>query len=317
VAAFAAIDWRLLLMGSDNKISGNDDVPRDGMCLIVPVFNERKAAEHLGERLDRLRQESPHPLEIIVVDDGSNDGTERLLDALRSDWVTVLRHSVNLGYGAALRTGVLASRSPWVAITDADDTYPEHRLPEFLDLALESGYDMVVGARTGQHVSIPLARRFPKWLLRRLASLLSGRQIPDLNSGLRLMRRDMVERYLPVLPAGFSFTSTITIAALSSGSSVAYVPVDYARRSGRSKIRPIRDTLAILQLVLRAAVWFNPLRTFLIASLALVGMAFLVLVGSVLAFGRVMDVTFGVLMMSAVMVLAVGMLADFIDKRLR
>ena len=131
------------------------------------------------------------------------------------------------------------------------------------------------------------------------------------------MRRSSVERFLSILPDGFSFTTTITLAMLTSSLAVEFVPVEYKSRIGRSKIRPIYDTLNFLQLICRTVLYFNPLRVFIPLSLSLVAMSFLVLLLSWLFADRIMDVTFGVLFMTAVFVLAIGLLADLIDKRLQ
>ena len=131
------------------------------------------------------------------------------------------------------------------------------------------------------------------------------------------MRKSVVNKYAGILPDGFSFTITITLAMLTNGYSVKYVPIDYFERKGQSKIQPIFDTLHFIQLVIRTVLYFNPLKVFVPLSLSLVLFAFFILVGSWLYIGKVMDVAFGVILMTAVMVIVVGMLADLIDKRIQ
>jgi hypothetical protein len=159
---------------------------------------------------------------------------------------------------------------------DADGTYPSRLIPGLL--ARRDANEMVVGARNGALRAIPWIRRPAKWLLTQWASLLSGRRIPDLNSGLRVMRRDLVLRYMHLLPDGFSFTSTITLAMLANRHRVEYVTIDYLKREGKSKIRPIADTLNFARLILRTVMFFHPRRTLaplvLLAS-ACVGCAWL------------------------------------------
>jgi hypothetical protein len=166
---------------------------------------------------------------------------------------------------------------------------------------------MVVGARVGKTVRVPLIRRPAKWFLNRLASYLAGQRLPDINSGLRLMRRSLVERYEALLPDGFSFTTTITLAAACNGHPVHYVSVDYHARLGQSKIRA-RHAYDFTLLILRTIVFFNPLKVFipLGALLALAGLA-----------KFAYDVTLDNLSESAVLALlgalivwAVGLLAD-------
>ena len=204
------------------------------------------------------------PLELLVVEDGSTDGTRERLAELEKEFacLRVIEHGVNRGYGAALKTGFAAASNDVVVITDADGTYPEDRIKDLLD-HIDAGAEMAVGARTGASVHVPLIRRPAKWALRRLASYLAGVRIPDLNSGLRAFRRELVLKYRPILPDGFSFTTTITLASLTNGHRVAYESIDYAQRSGKSKIAPIRDTLRFLTLILRTVVYFNPLKVFL------------------------------------------------------
>src|SRR5690606_28317045 len=140
------------------------------------------------------------------------------------------------------------------------------------------GADMAIGARTGAEANIPLVRRPAKAFLRRLASFLAGTPIPDLNSGLRAFRREFVQAYRPILPEGFSFTTTITLAALTNHHRVDYVSIDIAARSGTSKIRPIRDTLGFLSLIVRTVLYFNPLKVFYPVTV-LLGLGFLVSLG--------------------------------------
>ncbi len=289
----------------------------EGLSIVVPVYNEGEAVMAAAERLVRVREAAGAACEVIFVDDGSDDGTENALSGLSSDGVSVVRHDSNRGYGAALKTGIRRARYDCVAITDADGTYPLERLGDLYNELVAQGADMVVGARTGANVSVPLIRRPAKWCLTKLANFLVGRKIPDLNSGLRVMRREVVERFLNILPDGFSFTTTITLAMLSNGYAVRYAPIDYSPRVGRSKVRPVYDTLNFLQLICRTTLYFNPLRVFLPLALILVAAGVVVALASGLFLGRIMDVTFGVCVMSAVIVLAIGLLADLIDKRLQ
>lgn len=247
----------------------DEGTPARAVSVVIPAYNE---AAHVAEQVravDRVMQQTGWTYEILVVDDGSRDGTA---EQAAATGVTVLRRARNQGYGAALKLGIRRARHPWILITDADGTYPPSAIPALLEAA--DGNAMVVGARTGETVRIPLVRRPAKAFLRWLASYLAEQELPDINSGLRLMRADLVRRYEHLLPAGFSFTTTITLAAACNGHAVAYVPIDYHARLGESKIRP-RHAYDFMVLILRTIVYFNPLRVFfpLGGLLALVGLA--------------------------------------------
>jgi len=284
------------------------------LSIIIPVFNEQEGLEKTIREMDGLLKTSEFEVEIVFVNDGSTDKSGEILRGLVGRSYKVLHHETNQGYGAALKTGIKNASSEYICITDADGTYPNG---EILKLAymLTGDYSMVVGARTGDVVRESLLRRFPKLILNKLASYLSEISIPDLNSGLRVMKKDVVEKYVKILPNGFSFTTTITLAMLTNDYKVKYVPVNYFKRKGKSKIKPIRDTLNFIQLIIRTVLYFNPLKIFFPLSLFLILFAFLVLIGSWVQTGKAFDVTFGIILMTAVMVLAIGMLADLIDKR--
>lgn len=283
---------------------------------MIPAYNEeggiRAVLESLLDRMGRIAGDEPW--EILVIDDGSIDRTADAVREVQHDRLRVIRHEQNRGYGAALKTGVRESRNPWILITDADGTYPDESVGEIL--GHRADFQMVVGARIGANSNIPLIRRPPKWVLRKFASYLARREIPDLNSGLRLMRRDVVERFLHILPDGFSFTTTITLAMLSEGMRVKYVEIDYLKRTGSSKIRPIYDTLNFLQLIVRTVMYFDPLRIFIPLSAMFVFAAAVIGVGSYLYLPKMLDSTTVLLFVTGVQVLAIGMLADIVNKRL-
>ena len=282
--------------------------------IIIPAYNEEESIVMTVSRLIGISwEEFP---EIIVVDDGSEEKVSSL-KGLDLEKVKICRHEQNRGYGVALKTGISNARNECIVIIDADGTYPNERIPELVEMHEKGNFDMVVGARIGKNAKIPLIRRPAKWLITKLANYLTNKKIPDINSGLRVMKKDVVKKYFNILPDGFSFTSTITLAMLTNGYRVKYVPIDYLERKGKSKIRPIRDTLNFIQLIIRTVMYFNPLKVFLLLSLFLALFSFLVLVGSWFFMGKAMDVTFGVILMTSVMVLAIGMLADLIDKRLK
>ena len=295
------------------KITGND--APEGLTIIIPVFNEEGTIRPTLARMTEMMADGIDPVEIIVVDDGSTDDTSRVLKGFDFPMVRVIRHPQNRGYGAALKTGLSHAAFPVVAITDADGTYPNERIADLYRELREGNHDMVVGARTGEHVEIPLARRPAKWVLNRIANYLAGFKIPDLNSGLRVFRKDIAEKFRNIYPDGFSFTTTITLAMLTNGYSVKYVPIDYMRRGGKSKIRPVYDTLNFLQLIIRTILYFNPLKIFLPISGLFISLSLLLMLYR-LFIARAFGVTSVVLFVCGIQFLGLGMIADLIDRRL-
>ncbi len=289
---------------------------QNGLSIILPVYNEQKAIEETISQLSQVKNNIDFNVEIILINDGSNDRTEVILRKLSQEDFRIIHHQRNLGYGAALKTGVRAAKYAHIAITDADNTYPNDRIPEFFHKVLEKDIDMMVGARTGKSVKISLIRKFAKWILNKIANYLANVKIPDINSGFRIMKKEVVESFFKILPNGFSFTTTITLAMEINGFSVKYEPINYFGRKGKSKFKPIEDTLNFLQLIIRTILYFNPLKIFIPLSLFLAALAFLVLLGSWIFFSQPMDVTFAVILMTAVFTITIGMLADLIDKRM-
>jgi len=288
-----------------------------GVTVLVPAYNEEKGIEGVVRRLAGL--DLGVPTEILIVNDGSTDGTGAALARLCNDFrqLRVVEHAMNQGYGAALKTGFAQASNEVVVITDADGTYPEDRITDLL-ACIDAGAEMAVGARTGHDVHVPLIRRPAKAALRMLASYLAGTAIPDLNSGLRAFRRELVLQYRPILPQGFSFTTTITLASLTNQHRVDYVSIDYAQRAGRSKIRPIRDTLGFTALIVRTVVYFNPLKVFYpIAAVFLLIFCASAYYDLVISDPPNLGDKTVLLFVALVQVLTVGLLADLIEKKSR
>ncbi len=228
------------------------------VSIVLPVYNE---LGHLEEEIDRIRKtmdESDYSYEIMVVDDGSTDGSgQRLKDI---EGIRLLRFGTNRGSGSARKYGTQSANGSIIVWTDVDMTYPNDSIPDLLDQL--GGYDQVVGARTSEEGTVRLLRGPAKWLIRRLASYLSGVRIPDLNSGFRAFRRDVALQFLHLLPRGFSCVTTITMAFLSNGYSIKYIPIDYAPRAGESKFHWWKDTKRYLLQVLRLTLMWEPMRIF-------------------------------------------------------
>lgn len=284
--------------------------PHLEFSLVIPVYNEEDGVSQTLDDLHRILDGSGYTYEILVVDDGSQDRTAEILQA-RTD-VRVIQHRRNRGYGAALKTGIAHAQYPLVAITDADNTYPSDRLLELVTLAQDA--DMVVGARVGKNVTYSQLRKIPKYFLVAFAQWIAQQPIPDLNSGMRVFRTSVVKQFLGILPDSFSFTTTITLAMLTNNYVVRYHPIDYFHRTGKSKIKPIRDTLRFVQLILRTGVYFAPLRIFLpIAGFFFAGSAISLSI-DILIKKDLTDSTL-LLFVTAVQITIFALLADMIDKR--
>lgn len=235
------------------------------VSVVLPVHNERG---HLGNEIDRIRaalESSPYSFEIIVVDDGSTDGSGEELRQMEG--IRLIQFPRNRGAGTARRAGTKAARGRVVVWTDVDMTYPNDEMPRLVK-ELE-GFDQVVGARTSEAGTRKALRVPAKWFIRKLASYLVETPIPDLNSGFRAFRRDVAMQFLHLLPSGFSCVSTMTMTFLANGYSVKYVPIEYLPRAGESKFHWWADTKRYLIQVVRMILSFNPLRFFLPLSVAL------------------------------------------------
>lgn len=283
--------------------------------IVIPCYNEENA---IKDTLDRIiaKISKEYDYEIIVVNDGSTDKTKSVLEEIVPSYpqVRVIEHERNRGYGAALKTGIRAAHSEFIAITDADGTYPNERIGELVDRCAD--YDMVVGARTGENVQYSKLRSIPKFFLKHWVSWLAGRDVPDINSGLRVFRKNVAEQYFGILSDKFSFTITITLAMLTNYRPTLYVPIDYNPRIGKSKIKPIRDTLRFMLLILRTGTYFAPARAFAPLFGGLFALGFISLGYDVLVLQDLTDKTV-LLFLFSMNIAMFALLADMIDKRMR
>jgi len=280
----------------------------NAISVVIPAFNEEAGIAAVIAELRRILEEQQISPEVIVIDDGSTDGTAR--NAL-SAGARLLQHRSNRGYGAALKSGIANASNELIVITDADGTYPAEYIPKLLEQLDRA--DMVVGARTGRNVRIPLIRKPAKLVLNWLANYLTNSKIPDLNSGLRAFRRGVVAQYFPILPDQFSWTTTITLAMHCDHYAVDYVPIDYRKREGKSKIVPW-DAGSFLVLILRTAMLFRPIRIFLpiVGLFLLYGLA---KTGIDLSHQPNISASAQLAFLSALLILLIGMLGDAIAMR--
>lgn len=297
--------------------------PAAAISVILPAYNEAQAMVPQLAAIRSALDGHGIPYEIVVVDDGSLDGTAEV--ALRCG-ARVMQQVENRGYGAALKLGIAAAAHDCIVIIDADDTYPADQIPRLLELLQNA--DMVVGARIGPVVHVPLIRRPAKWILTRLAERVAGRAIPDLNSGLRAFRRSCARQYFPLLSNQFSFTTTLTLSYLADGYHVLYHPINYYPRIGQSKIVP-RHFLDFMTLLMRMAILFEPMKIFLPLALFCGLLGVLKVMFDVISFAPrtgsfslafifqpVLSTSAIMLLLAGLQLLLIGMVADGLFKRM-
>ena len=233
------------------------------ISVIIPAYNEAGAIASTIAAARRILADGGVPHEIWVVDDGSSDGTGRIAESCGA---AVIAHPENLGYGAALKTGILRSQNEWIAILDADGSYPVEELPRLLREI--PAFDMVVGARTGAYYEGSMGKHVSRKIFQWLVEFVTGRRIPDINSGMRIFRRDIAARHFRMISNGFSFTTTLTLAMMLEYHFVKYVPIAYHQRIGKSHVHHLWDTLRAGQIIAQAILHYNPIKFFLLLMLA-------------------------------------------------
>jgi glycosyltransferase involved in cell wall biosynthesis len=234
------------------------------LAVIIPAFNE---VEGIGGVLDELLAvPGAESWDLIVVDDGSTDGTRDVL-ARYGEKINVIRHASNRGYGASLKTGILATRATNVLFIDADGQHSPAEIPAIVE-ALET--HECVFTKRGQNAGTPMIRKPGKWILHRVCNFLANRSIPDINSGFRAGRRHIYMMMMDLLPDGFSFSTTSLLYVMRSRFSFTFIPITCKFRVGSSSVRIVYDGVKTLLLALRLAMLFDPLRTFGYPAIAFV-----------------------------------------------
>jgi polyisoprenyl-phosphate glycosyltransferase len=283
--------------------------------VVLPCYNEEGHVLAEISRITEVLDRSGLSFELLVIDDRSTDRTLAVVTAAAATLpqVRVVALPRNAGSGAARRLGTELARGEVVVWTDADLTYPNERIPEFVRLLHQRPeVDQVVGARDAERGSHKLLRVPAKWLIRRLAEVLSGTSIPDLNSGLRAFRREVSLPYLRLLPSGFSCVTTITLAFLANHHHVEYVPIHYAKRAGRSKFRVFRDAYRYLLQVLRMVMYFDPIKVLMPLAMSLLGLGAVKSVVDLVRYHARLTTSAVLLVLSALIIGSLALLADLV-----
>lgn len=270
------------------------------LSIILPARNEAPALPSL---LAALREHHPDA-ELIVIDDGSTDATAAIAGQAGA---RVIRHPHPLGNGAAVKSGARAAGGDILVFLDADGQHAPADIARLLD-KLDEGYDMVVGARdAGSQASV--GRRIANGFYNRFASLITGHRIPDLTSGLRVVHADKFRQFLYLLPNGFSYPTTITMAFFRCGYPVGHVPIQAAKRQGNSHIKPVRDGVRFLLIIFKVATLYSPLKLFFPVSAGFFGIGLIYYVYSYTTMGRFTNMS-ALLFSAAIVVFLIGLVSE-------
>ena len=278
--------------------------------VVIPVRNEEEVIDEVINEVKEALNTLDCPYEIIVIDNVSTDKTVDIVKK-HSD-VRLIQHESDKGYGGSIKEGVKVAKSDNVIIIDGDGTYPAGDIPKLVSYIGQ--YDLVSGARVGKGVSISVIRRIGKFFHHRLINFLAGERIPDMNSGLRVFKRDVFLRYYHLYPSGFSISTTFLLACLLNDHPVKFVNIEYFPRKGRSKINIFRDGLNFILLILRSVTYFNPLKIFIPLSIFFFVAAIFTAFFSMFYLDSFMDVTTMILLITSVLVFLFGLFADAISK---
>ena len=249
----------------------------DGFSLIIPYFNEGQmivnTIEEYGEKFEILNID----YEIIVVDDGSKIKANQFINNSKYK-NKLIQHRRNRGYGSAISTGINNSKFENIIITDSDNTYPAEKIDKMVEKYIDNEPCMVIGSREGKGVKIPLQRRPAKYFLRKLASYLCSTNIRDLNSGLRIFKKDFYMENIKLMPKRFSMSSTMTILAAMNDYDIYFVKINYRKRQGKSSISPIKDTIRFFNLILKLVILSDGMRLFFPLSMLLIFSSIILLI---------------------------------------
>ncbi len=275
------------------------------ISFLIPAYNEAGA---IRETLATLRQTLATmslAYEIIVIDDGSSDNTAELA---AEPGVIVIRQPANGGYGRALKAGIRRASYDWCAIVDADGSYPINRFPDLIQHIPQ--FDMVVGARQGMHYQGSRGKRIGRWILGSLVAFVVGEKLPDVNSGMRIFRKDIALEHAGRISSGFSFTTTLTLAFFMEEYFVKYLPIEYHKRVGSSKVRIGVDSLRTLQIVVQAILYYNPLKLFLPICFLSAGVGVVLALAAALFQSDSAWLILTIGLLTAILVGALGILAE-------
>lgn len=285
--------------------------------LIIPAFNEEGAILQTLEQAHKALNKCKGDYEIIVVNDGSSDNTGELLNQVSHPSVSVVNHNTNRGNGASIKTGIRHAKGEILATVDADGTYPIDRFPDLFKAMQKEHVDMIVGSRKISPQTASIHNRIGKWILTRLAVHLTRMKIPDINSGMRIMDRSLVERFVHLFPDGFSSHITITLASLTNGYNVTFVPIEYYERIGKSKLStgmcgPLHF-VHFLTIIGRIILYFRPMRFFVAPSILLCALSLITFIFGITTQSQLASLGL-IFLIAGIQLACFGVLADMIAR---
>jgi len=237
-----------------------DALKKFQISVIIPAFNEGEIIASIVRQVREVLDTYGQSYEVLVIDDGSSDETAA---QARSAGAVVYSHPYNIGNGAAIKSGIRNAQGESLILMDGDGQHNPTDIPRLLEI-LES-FDMVVGARTADSVATP-QRKLANRIYNRFATYMCKHRIDDLTSGFRAIKTDIARQFVSLLPNEFSYPTTITMAVVRSGYSLAYIPIRTNSRIGKSKIKPLRDGSRFFMIIIKIATLFSPMRVFLPVS---------------------------------------------------
>jgi polyisoprenyl-phosphate glycosyltransferase len=299
----------------DSWIVSSPSPQKPYVTIVLPCYNEQGHVADEVERICAAMDLSEYSYELLAYDDASSDGTLARLQEIAPGYpaLKVIHFDRNGGTGTVRRVGTQQARGEIVVWTDADMSYPNERIPDLVQaLDKDQMLDQVVGARTSEQGTHKFFRVPAKWFIRKLAESLTNSTIPDLNSGLRAFRRQVALPYMRLLPPGFSCVTTITLAFLCNQHDVRYIPIEYAKRSGKSKFHFVKDAYRYILQVLRMVMYFNPLKVLMPVALFLLGLGVAKGIFDIVRHPFLVAVDTVVILLSGLIIASMALLADLI-----
>lgn len=277
------------------------------VSIVLPTYNEEKALASVIKDIREALKDLKQGYEILVIDDASTDKTPEIAKELAD---RVIVRAVNGGAGAARKTGIVNAKGDIIVMLDADGTYNAYDIPKMLELFPQ--YDQVNGSRDSEQGTLKIIRVPAKWFIRKVASILTSTDIPDLNTGLKAFKRERMLKFLWLIPDGFSCVTSMTLAFLCNGLKVTWVPTTYFKRIGKSKFRPIKDTYNYILTVIRITMYFNPLNIFFPLCIIILAIGIVKSLYDAIFYVGMLQQADIIILLTGVLVGILGLLADLI-----